>query len=325
MNGRVVVTGGTGLVGGGIIRHFLENDWDVVMATSSRRLRAVHPRLCIVPFDLEAPITGELQTALTGCSAVVHAAALMMYMGKLDDAVFARRLLDANALGTYRLLEVAEKCGVSHVISIGRTAGYFDPKVAEIREEARPTTRDPYGLSKEMCEQAVDYFGRRSGLRSATLRISAPYGPGSRSRSVIPLYVEQALAGNDLEVWGSGGRAQTFTHVRDIARACLFGIEHGASGPFNIAGSRAVSMKELAETIVRVAGPTGARVALGTRPDPDEGVRIRVSIDKAREQLGYDPVVELEQGIRELVEFARNGDTRPWASPEDTQPVVVAQ
>lgn len=325
MKRSVFITGGTGLVGGGVVQYFLESDWDVVMATSSHGLKPGHPRLRIVPFDLEAPLTAEIRDALTGCDAVVHAGAVMPHQGDGNDAAFARRLVTANAFGTFELLGLAEECGVSQAISIGRTAGYYRPDVPEILEGAPPSARDPYGLSKEMCEQVVDYFDRRGVLRAATLRISAPYGPGSRARSVIPLYVEWALAGKDLEIWGSGARAQTFTHVRDIARACLLGIQRNASGQFNIAGSRAVSMKELAETVVRAAGAKEARVVLGTRADPDETVRIRVSIDKARAELGYAPVVELEQGIGELIAYARTGGRRSWLSTGAATPEVASR
>lgn len=310
------MTGATGLVGGEIVRYFLEQGYDVI-GTSSSAFKSVCPRLTIVRFRLEAIEAAELRAGLAGCTALVHAAAVMPHSGDINDPDFARRMFQANIAGTFGLLQTAAAAGVPHAILIGRTAGYREVLGKEVREDSPPFTGDVYALSKLVCEEVATYFDRVGGIKTAVLRISAPYGPGYRVRSIVSTFVERALAGDDLELWGTGARLQTFTYVRDIARACGLAIGEGASGPYNIAGPRAVSMRELAETVVRVVGPARSRVVFSNRRDPNEDERTRVSIDRAAALLGYEPTFDLEAGIRDFVRILRRPRPPLW-SPQPT-------
>jgi nucleoside-diphosphate-sugar epimerase len=314
---RIFVTGGTGLVGNGIVRHFLDEGWDVVMGTSTPGLRPVRAGLRIVPFHLSDPATAVVRGALAGCAGVIHAAAMMPAAGRAGDVAFASRIVAANTLGTLGLLQAASLAGVPHAVTIGRTAAHLDPARAEVREDAPAIPTGPYGLSKHLSEAVGEYMDRESSTRVAVLRISAPYGPGYRVRAVIPTYVERALAGETLEVWGSGSRTQTFTYTADIARACVLAIERRVSGVYNVAGPDAVSTLTLARAVLLAAGQTGSRIEHIDREDPGETVRVRVSIDKARTELGYAPAYDLDAGLRELVAALRSGREPLWSTSHD--------
>ncbi|CEF48507.1 unnamed protein product [uncultured bacterium] len=312
MSRRIFVTGGTGLVGSGIVRHFLAEGWDVVMGTSTPGLRPAHAALRIVPFHLSDPDTPVVRHALAGCTGVVHSAAMMPGTGSAADAAFAAQIVAANTIGTLGLLQAAAGAGVPHAALIGRTADHVDPAGADVREEAKSVPRGPYGLSKHLSEAVGEYMDRESSIGVAVLRISAPYGPGYRVRAVIPTYVERALAGEALEVWGTGARTQTFTYTADIARACALAIERRAAGVYNITGPEAVSTLALARAVLGAVGQTGSRIEHIDREDPGEADRVRISIDKARAELGYEPAYDLNAGLRELVAARRHGHAPLW-------------
>lgn len=313
MGKRIFVTGGTGLVGGEVVRHFLEAEWFVTMATSRSGLLSQHPRLTIVPFNLEQSVSGSISESLEECQAVVHCGAVMAHTAEAGDPCHAQRMVGANAGGTFGLLQMAAGLQVPQAITIGRTAGFSEPD-GEVSEQSPPKPLDPYGLSKQLSEHVADYFNARGLLRTATLRISAPYGYGSRIRSVIPVYIERALTGKNLELWGTGARSQTFTYVRDIARACELAILKQVSGPFNIAGSRPVSMLELAETVLLGVEDSGSRIVFTGKEDPGEDVRSRISIEKARSILGFDPAFDLSAGIAATLAEIRGGRTALWST-----------
>lgn len=318
MTPRIFVTGATGLIGRQVVRHFLGTGRRVVMATSSKGIASTIPDLEIIPFDLSEPDTPTVQQALETCSALVHAAAVMPHDGDPADVAFSNRMLTLNVGGTFGLFQAAARAGVRQAVFVGGTAGHYDADLPEVREDSPPRAVGAYGLSKHLSELAAAHFDGQGEMRVASLRVSAPYGGPSRARAVVGVYIEQALAGKALEVWGTGARMQTFTHVRDIARACDLAISRCASGQYNVAGSGAISMKELAETVQRVVGRGQCKVIINQRPDPNEHVRIRVSIDKARQELGYEPQFNLEAGLRETVEAAYQ-QVALWSNVRETR------
>jgi UDP-glucose 4-epimerase len=154
----------------------------------------------------------------------------------------------------------------------------------------------PYKAEKLKTESTWGQAFDAAALPFCALRITAPYGPGQKVRTVLQLFLERALAGEPLKYFGTGNREQDFVAAGDVAAAVLAALEVGAHGSYNIAGGRAITMRDLAETVVRVTRSSSQVLPAG-QPDPQEGQRMRISIDKARRDLRWRPRVQLEQGI----------------------------
>jgi len=286
-----------------VLRHFHTEGWRVVVACSGK-VRTASDNITTVPFDLAAVGDDKLESAIARSDAVVHCAALLPSSGLLATSTGARELYLTNTQGTYDLMSMAARHEVKRFIFIS-TANLYDHVPEIISEELMPTPVNTYMLSKVSGEGMADLFNRTSRTHFYSLRISAPYGTCHTAQAVIPLFVSRALAGQTLELMGSGQRQQVFTHVDDIARACNMALNAEASGVYNIAGATPVSMLELAHAVLRVVGDPNAGINFADKPDPQEGVRRCISTARAKRDFGWEPVFDIEQGLARMLEDIR--------------------
>jgi nucleoside-diphosphate-sugar epimerase len=157
--------------------------------------------------------------------------------------------------------------------------------------------RTNYGASKIAAEALCLQFDAQLRVPITVLRFPAPYGFTGTADGVIPRFIKSARAGQPLTLWGTGARRQTFTFVADIGVACGRAIERGARGIYHIAGPASVSMRELADAVVRAFPGTGAAVAFNGQADPQESVQVQISYEKARRDFGYAPGYSLDRGL----------------------------
>lgn len=275
------------------------------MATSTQGVMSLDERIRVVPFALSSVAENSVLDAnMPNVDAVVHSAALLPYSIDLNNPVLVRKLFFENIMGTFDLAERVVSYGIRHFILISAT-NLFQPDLEIVDERAQAAPIDIYRLSKWFCEEITVFFGKNNAGFCA-LRVSAPYGPNYKTKAVIPTFVERALDGMELNLWGGGLREQTFTYVQDIASACERVIERDVSGVYNIAGPRSVTMKELAEIILQVVGNTGAKIAYTGKFDPSEAIRRQIPIDRASLEFGYVPQYDLYKGIAEMVTQLKN-------------------
>ena len=281
---RVLVTGGSGLVGAAAVARLREAGHDVVPLARSER-----PDEAGLAVDLAAPDARKWLEALGRFDAVVHAAAHLSR--DVDDP----HVTLTNCVGTQQLLSAARRwecrslCFISGVTVIGT------PRSLPITEHHPTAAPDVYLASKLFGEQLFAHgAGERTG--ACSLRLSAPIGPLMPRNRILPVFVDRALAGEPLTVAGRGTRRQDYVDVADVARAIEAALERRASGVFNVAGGRSISNVELAELCVRLTG-SDSQVELHGN-DAEEGIVWDVSIERARAELGYEPQVSLEDSIR---------------------------
>jgi UDP-glucose 4-epimerase len=137
----------------------------------------------------------------------------------------------------------------------------------------------------------------RAGVPAVSLRLTAPVGPGMPEGRILSRFVRRALDGEPLEVAGHGTRRQDYVDVRDIAAAVQACIDRQATGLLNIASGRSTSNLDLARACTETLG-SGSPVRLSGLPDPEDGVRWEVSIEKAAAALAYEPRHSLADSIR---------------------------
>jgi nucleoside-diphosphate-sugar epimerase len=257
--------------------------------SASRRLGLVPGLAGALAVDLAEPgAAGHLRDA-GPFEAVVHAAAAVVH----DPNDISVSL--ANCAGTQRVLSLAEEWGVPFAYISGVPVIGLPTRLPI--DEDHPT--DPptaYHASKLYGEHLVE-LARRRRLPAVSLRLSSPVGPGMPAGRILSVFVAAALAGEPLEVAGEGSRAQDYVDVRDAARAVAACLEQGVDGLYNVAAGRCFTNLELARQCIEQL-ESSAEVRLGSRPDPEEGIRWEISIERAGRRFGYEPRCSLEDSIR---------------------------
>jgi UDP-glucose 4-epimerase len=192
---------------------------------------------------------------------------------------------------------VAKQCAKTgaRLIHISSAAVYGEPQRLPIDEGHPMRPLSPYGLSKLAGEQMTQMLAPGA----AVLRLFNVYGPGQTGTyaGVISKFVERAKRGLPPVIYGDGTQTRDFIHVADVARLVEVVLDRGAAGVYNVGTGRAVSIRELAAIVMRLAGLGGE--PLYAPPRPGDIKHSAADVSKAK-SLGWQPQMPLEEGLREL-------------------------
>jgi nucleoside-diphosphate-sugar epimerase len=309
---RILLTGGAGFIGTGLARRLLNENQVVIFDNGHRNSLTEsgllgHANLEIINGDvLDAAL---LRAAMRGCQLVVHLAALAGVDTVLKMPVDTMKV---NIIGTYNVLEAAlQERGIERLIDFS-TSEVFGTYAYKVREgdvtslgavgEARWT----YAVSKLATEHMAHNYHKQHDLPALSIRPFNIYGPGQVGEGAIHRFIVRALRGEDLEIHNDGGQIRAWCYVDDIVDGILLCLRvPGAVGQaFNIGNPRSVcTIYDLARHVVRLSGSRSAIVFV--RWD-NADVELRIpNIDKARQILGYEPKVNLEEGLAQTIEWYR--------------------
>jgi UDP-glucose 4-epimerase len=285
---RVVVTGGAGFVGSHVAVYLVERGFRVVAVDSLERASAVR-RLEEVGVTL---IVGDVRSVdLPPSDAVVHAAA---YISVDESWERPYDYMWNNAAATARVAKQCAETG-ARLVYISSAAVYGEPQRLPIDENHPTKPLSPYGLSKLAGEQVAQMLAPGA----AVLRLFNVYGPGQTGpyAGVVSKFIERAKGGLPPVIYGDGTQTRDFVHVADVAQFVEVVLDRGAAGVFNVGTGRAVSIRELATIVMRLAGLSGE--PLYAPPRPGDIKHSAADVTKAK-LLGWQPQIPLEEGLREL-------------------------
>ena len=305
-NKRVLVAGGTGLIGIPLVELLLEQGARVRIASLDDPARA-HPDAEFIRADMMQP--GNCQTACTGMDFVFN---MLGVKGspKVTTTKPASFLVPTIGLA-FNLLEAARKQGVAGYLYASSIAVYSPSEVMHEDDvwKSFPSPNDFYGgWAKRTGELHVEACRTEYGLENLTIvRPANVYGPfdnfDSQNAMVVPSLIRRALSGEpELTVWGDGSPVRDFIHARDVARCMLLVAEKAPRQPINIGSGEGVSIRQLVEVIVNQMDPRPT-VAWDTSKPAGDAKRI-LDVARARE-LGFTPLISLEQGVREVMDWYR--------------------
>ena len=285
---RVVVTGGAGFIGSHVAAYLAERGFRVVAVDNLERTSAVR-RLEEAGVPL---VVGDVRHVdLPLADAVVHAAA---YINVEESWERPYDYMWNNAAATARVAKQCAETGV-RLVYISSAAVYGEPQRLPI-DEGHPTRPlSPYGLSKLAGEQITQMLAPRAAI----LRLFNVYGPGQTGpyAGVVSKFIERAKRGLPPVIYGDGTQTRDFIHVADVAQFVEIVLDRGAAGVFNVGTGRAVSIRELAAIVMRLAGLNGEPHY--APPRPGDIKHSAADVTKAR-ALGWEPRVPLEEGLRRL-------------------------
>jgi UDP-glucose 4-epimerase len=215
--------------------------------------------------------------------------------------------LKVNEVNTTGLLNILQACVNSHVkkvINASSSAVYGKVQYLPLDEDHPKMPISPYGVSKLMAEHYCRVFSEIYGLRVVTLRPFTVYGPRMRPDLAISVFTKRALNNQIVEIFGSGDKTRDFTYIDDVVEANRLAIENGVGEAYNIGSGTRISIKQLANEIIKVVASSSEIVY--TSPQKGDTEHTWANVEKARKELGYSAQVELNQGLRRYVRWYKN-------------------
>jgi len=307
---RILVTGGAGFIGSHIVEHF-QGRADVRVLDNLRS--GFRHNLDGLDCEfLEGSILDRalVHGAMQGVDYVFHLAALVSVPESMEKPVECNEI---NARGTLIVLEEAAQAGVKKLVLSSSAATYGDNPVTPKLETMRPEPKSPYAITKLDGEFYCGMFTAEGRLATTCLRYFNVFGPRQDPKSqyaaAVPIFIDRAVRDEPITIFGDGEQTRDFVYVKDIAAAnAFFGTRSDATGVFNVACGRRLSINELARAICR---EVGASPQIEHAPERAGDVKHSLaSIEKSR-QAGFTPSSDIQQGLAETIAFFRARARQP--------------
>jgi UDP-glucose 4-epimerase len=302
-NKKVVITGGAGFIGANLVRELADgNSVIIVDNLSTGRKENLTGLLGENVVLVEASISdlSLLKKLFTDVDFVFHLAAIPGVFRSIENPLATS---ETNVTGTLNVLLAAVGAHVKKVVYASSAAVYGETAALPQKEEMLPNPQSPYAVTK----LAGEYYGRAFqavyGLPVVSLRYFNVYGPkqdpNSEYAAVIPRFIKVASEGKPLTIFGDGEQTRDFVFVNDVVQANILAVESDATGVFNVGQGRSITIKELAQLVIRIMNKDLDVVHREARAGD-----IRHSLaDISRAGLfGYRPEYDLERGLREMVD-----------------------
>jgi len=307
---KALVTGGAGFIGSHIIERLLQDGHEVKAydnLSSGKRENLAHlgGKVELVEADVrDAP---QLDFYASGCDVIFHEAAVVSVPYSVEHP---QETHDVNIQGTLNVLLAAKRRGVKRVVFACSAAVYGEDPEMPKRETMRAQPMSPYGIEKITGEYYSSVWNQLYGVETVSLRYFNVFGerqdPASAYSGVISIFVDRALKGSGVTLFGDGQQYRDFVYVGNVVDANIRAATTAGIGgrAYNVGCGRKTTLLELLETIERIVGTKVAR-----KVEPPRAGDIKESladISKIAGELGYEPKVDVEEGLRRLIAHVRS-------------------
>jgi dTDP-glucose 4,6-dehydratase len=310
---RVVITGAAGFIGSHLAEALLDRDYAVVgidnllTGDTSNIAHLTNRDFTFIKHDVTnyIYIDGPVEVVMHWASPA----------SPIDYLELPIPTLKVGALGTHKALGLAKAKGARFVLA-STSEVYGDPLEHPQKEtywgNVNPVgPRGVYDEAKRFAEAMTMAYHRYHGVDTKIVRIFNTYGPRMRLNDgrAVPAFMSQALRNEDVTVFGSGNQTRSFTYVSDLVDGIIRLMLSSENDPVNIGNPREMTIKEIAETIIRM---TGSKSRLVYRDLPvDDPKQRRPDITRATTLLGWQPKVQLEEGLVKTIEYFRTKVNQP--------------
>jgi len=304
---RVVITGAAGFIGSHLAEALLDRGYSVIgidnllTGDTANIAHLVNRDFQFIKHDvtnyiyIEGPVDFVLHWASPA--------------SPIDYLELPIPTLKVGALGTHKALGLAKAKQAAFVLA-STSEVYGDPLEHPQKEtywgNVNPVgPRGVYDEAKRFAEAMTMAYHRYHGVNTKIVRIFNTYGPRMRLEDgrAVPAFMSQALRNEDVTVFGDGSQTRSLTYISDLVDGIIRLMLSGENDPINIGNPREMTIKEIAETIIRM---TGSRSRIVYKPLPiDDPKQRRPDITRARTLLGWEPRVELEQGLTRTIDYFR--------------------
>ena len=321
---KVLVTGGAGCIGMPVCNELLARGVKVVLFDLYEQINAVKDQINKDVEIFYGSILDEssLREAIRGCDGIIHLAA---YLGVRRTEINSLRCLDININGTKKVLDAAIQSGIEKIIFASSSEVYGEPLKNPISEDDITQGKTVYAISKLSGEELVKaYSAEFKNLNYTILRYFNTYGPYQIAQFVVPKFIRNVMHGKPPVIYGDGKQERSYNFSEDTARGTIDSLfsEKANNVTMNIGNSRSlISLKDLGELVIKICRKEDdIKIIIKNtfkntdREESREIYQRYCSTDRAKEIIGYEAKVNLEDGIRRIIKI---GVSQPkWATSE---------
>jgi UDP-glucose 4-epimerase len=299
----LLVTGGAGFIGSHIVDKLIERGHRVVVVDnlSSGKKENINPEAQFYNIDVCASELSHIFRE-EAPEIVFHLAAQINLRKSVENPLFDAK---NNILGSLNLLENAKKTGVKKIIFTS-TGGamYGDTEEIPTTEKYFPKPMSPYGIAKFSVEKYLDYYNNVLKIPSIVLRLANVYGPRqdpNGEAGVVAIFCKKLLNNEEPVINGDGEQTRDYVFVEDVAKAHILALNKEKTGIFNVGTAKETSVNEIFN-ILKQAGNFDVKAKYGPAKSGEQK-RSCLDYSKIQEKLGWQPKVDITEGLRKTIEW----------------------
>ena len=311
---KAIVTGGAGFIGSNLVDELVKDGHDITVLDNLstgqiKNLDNSKSKIKFINIDL-ANSTSELQKIFKNTDWVFHLAGLADIVPSIMEP---KKYFNSNVLGTLNTLEASRKNDIKSFVYAASASCYGIPKKFPTSESSEINTQYPYALTKYLGENLVMHYGNVYKMPNTSLRFFNVYGPRSRTTgaygAVFGVFLAQKLSNKPLTIVGDGKQTRDFIHVYDLVEAILKIAKKSPKNKiYNLGSSKEITVNQIADLI------GGEKIFIPKRPgEPD---RSCADISKIKKDIGWEPKIDIEYGIKTLLDKIDDWKEAPVWTPE---------
>ena len=311
-NKNILLTGGAGFIGSHLFERLINNSNYVLIIdnfssseTEKNLLEITKNYEIKKDYDL---IRGDLAdySILTNINSdfdiIFHLAATPGVRISIQNAPMVTK---NNILSTVNVFEKALKSDIEKVVIASSSSVYGNPLYTPVDESHPKNPISPYAVSKLCCEMYADYYFREYNLPVTSLRFYTVYGPRGRPDMAIRIFFSKIMKNDQIKIFGDGSQIRDFTFISDIVDGLILAseVKQSSGEIFNLGCSNPIQLNQLIEKMYKIADRTRNTLYIEKQKGD---VKITSSkIDKARKTLGFDPKVNIDEGLKKTYEWQK--------------------
>ena len=304
---RVIVTGGAGFIGSHLTDALLARGDEVLVVDDLSRGQIARLDSAAIMHKVSITDPGALGAVVEGYQPelICHLAAQIDVRASVD---YPADDAQVNVVGTVTVLEAARRAGARVLFASSGGALYGRDAPIPSLEDVLPLPESPYGIAKFCAEQYIGLYNRLHGTRHSVMRLANVYGPRqdpAGEAGVITIFCSRALHGQAPVIYGDGSQTRDYVYVGDVVRSFLAAADTGRPGTWNVGTATEVSVLELVGIIADVAGHPVTPEFAPARPG--ELLRSAVAVDRAAQDLSWQPAMPLAEGVRNVYRWIEAG------------------
>ncbi len=302
---NVVVTGGAGFIGSHIVEYWNKNNADVHVLDNLKTgfLKNLSGIKGITFHKGSITDRNLVFEVLKDVDYIHHLAAVISVPESIENPI---ECVEVNVVGLLNILDAAVKYKAKKIIHSSSAAVYGENPDSPKTINMKPMPKSPYGITKLDGEFYLDNYNQNYGLGAISLRYFNVFGPrqdpNGQYAAAIPIFVQKAINNDKIIIYGDGEQTRDFVYVSDVVQANILAVKSEIeNGVFNVGNEKSITIKDLAEFIIEHTNSKSEIIHEDERPGDIK--HSLSSIEQTKEQLGYDPKLDLLEGLKNTIEY----------------------